>query len=372
MSRQWCTTMLVLGGVSAAVLSSGCDSPQSRAQIEANTRWNRARAQVKAKLASDQFEAGNIEGAAGELSAAHRLDPNNTKLTPLHVRILLAGGKITEADALLEHTRAEQGPDAEIEYLIGVVRQQQQRWDEALEAYQQAVELDQTEVAYVVATAQAWLQLGEPHTALAFLAEKSPRFGWTNAYQAILAECYEQIGNWSAAASSWQRVVYGEGADTEIRARLAEALYRARRYTEAIHAFVELIEEREPDPPAWMRLTLAECYLAEGRNEASREQAQLALRSDPENTHGLRLLARCLAATGEYGSALRVARRALSIDAADPHTLELTAGLAWRCGDRQLALATADRLLGLEPGNAVAQSIVQRTRIPALEDGEQR
>ena len=39
-------------------------------------RWNEARSQVKFKLASDQFAAGNIAAAADELAAAARLTPD--------------------------------------------------------------------------------------------------------------------------------------------------------------------------------------------------------------------------------------------------------------------------------------------------------
>lgn len=354
----------LLVGAVALALSPGCDTTQHRAKQEATLRWNQARAQVKARLAADQFEAGNVDAAAAELAQADRLNPDDPRLAALRVRVSLARGEVARAAQLLEQTRLEGRPQAEIEYLLGVVRQQQERWDDALAAFLRAVGINPEEVAYVVAAAQAWLQLGQPRAALEFLEGQALRFGWTNAYQAALAECHEQVGDWAAAASAWQRVACADNDRTGIRERLAVALYRAGRYGEAIPVFEELLKEGAGQPDGAARLMLAECYLPQGQTTAAREQVQMVLQRDQNNLPALRLLARTWGAVGEYGSALRAAQRALSVAPRDVGTLELAAALAWRAGDDDLAGAMAARLLELDAQNPVARHVLQQAAQP--------
>lgn len=341
----------------------GCQSTQTTAREEAVLRWNEARARVKAKLAADQFAAGNVDAAADELSAASQLQPNNPELVSLRARILLAEGQTDEAGRILEQAEQRDGPDAERAYLLGIVRQQQLRWDEALAAYQQAADLDPSRVDYAVAAAQLWLQLGEPQAALNFLEERERAFIWVPSYQAVLGEAYEQVGNWSAAASAWQRVLYADGGDAPTRRRLAQALVHAQRYVEAIPLLEDLTNETPPESALLDHTLLAECYLAEGRNEAAQLQAQQVLQREPTHVPALRLLAHSLGEAGNHAGALRVARRALGIDQDDILSLELTAALAWRMRDTQLAGRTTKRLLALEPDNRVGQQIVQRLRM---------
>ncbi len=373
-----------LWGTFAVLLSlAGCATWSHTAQKEAARRWSVARAQVKTRLASDQFEAGNVTAAAKEIAEADRLAPNDPEHIPLRVRIWLAEGKLTQAAELLEQARldylraelgqlkpgqAEAEPSrphpgqAEIEYLLGVVRQQQQRSDEALAAYTRAAEIDNTEVSYVVAVVQTLLQLGRSRDALDVLVESAPRFEWTGAYQAALAECHEQLGDWPAAMAAWQRLASAGGPQTETRARLAQAAYRAGRYTDAIPALLELLDDAENGSPTLTRLALAECYLATGQTAAARQQAQAILQRERNNVRALRILARALAADGDYVPALHIAQQALAVDGHDAHTLELTAALAWRAADHKLAASTATRLAALDAQNPVAQRILNQSR----------
>jgi tetratricopeptide (TPR) repeat protein len=182
----------------------GCQAPQREAREQAAQRWNVARAEVKARLAADQFEAGNVRAAADELAEACRLAPDHPEFVPLRAQVLLAEGQTFAAHDLLERTHADGKTQAEIDYWLGVVWQQQQRWEEALTAFRRASGLDPGEVGYLVAATQARLQLGRTAEALQTLTAAAERFGWTEAYQAALAECYEQLGDWPAAAATWQ------------------------------------------------------------------------------------------------------------------------------------------------------------------------
>jgi Tfp pilus assembly protein PilF len=358
LKRTVSVTLLVTGG-----LCGGCATDRPTAQLEANARWNKARADVKVQLAADQFTAGNLDTAAGELATANQLDPENPAVVPLRARILLADGRTREAGQMLEQAHLDQPQDAETLYLLGIVRQQQQHWPAALEAFREAATLAPEDVSYAVAVAQTMLQLGHREEALAYLSDAAPRFDWTSAYQAILAECHEQLGHWSAAASAWQRVSFGREEDAEIQERTATALYRSQRYIEAIPVLEQLVQQRGVLSSKVIRLMLADCCLEVGRATAAREQVERILTDTPEHLPALRLLARCHASNGDYQTALAVVRRALHFDRQDTRSLELGAALAWRLDDKETAGRFVERLLELDVDNPVGIRLQQRLRL---------
>lgn len=348
----------IFAASSLLLTAASCQSLQQVDRQEATRRWNLARGQVKARLAADQFEAGDLRSAASELAEARRLDPNNPAWPALQARIWLAEGRLAETEDLLARTRLEGTAQAELEYLRGVVYQQQQRWDEARTAFTQAMQLNPDEVAYLVAVVQALLQLGQPTEALQLLQSKAARFAWTHAYQAALAECHEQLADWAPAATAWRQVASAANADAGIRARLAHALYRCGRYAEAAVILEDALAGAGDDGQFTTRLLLAKCYLAERRCTAARRQAELAVQRDPQDVAALRLLAQCLAAAGEMEHAARVAQRALALNPDDVTTLELAAAVLSRAGEHDNATALAQRLLERAPDNPIARRLL--------------
>jgi tetratricopeptide (TPR) repeat protein len=380
----------VLLGALVLVTVAGYQNLPKQASREAAQRWNQARAGVKAKLASDQLAAGDIPGAASELAEAERLTPGEARLAPLRARVYLAQGNVGAARALLESARLTGKPQAEVEYLLGVVQQGQEAWEASLTHYLRAAELDAEVAAYHVAAVQVMLQLGRAAEALQYLQARESQLGWTSAYSAASAECYEQVGNWRAAALAWQRVVDGaesgttsepqvfaRGADVSnsappgsdprgadpgmnagarengaqtrtaagIRERWATALHHAGQWADAIPILQTLLLTNETDSPAALRLMLADCYLQVNDLTEAREQVTRVLDGNVQEVRALRLLAQTLAREGQYAEALAAAERALGIAPEHVPTMELAAALAARCGRVELARALATRLM---------------------------
>ncbi len=361
-----------LGIPIALLILGGCQATHQQAKQQATGRWNTVRAQVKAKLAADQLDAGNVADAAGELAEAGRLDPTLTELVPLQARVHLAGGKTHKAQQVLENATLEGPARAEAEYLLGIVWQHRQRWDAALEHFTRASRQAPDEIAYFVAVVQALLQLGQTEQALDQLRFGQEKFGWTGAYQAAWAECHEQLGDWDAAAAAWSRVIGTNATDPGIRERLAMALYQAARLSEATPIFEQLVEEDgtglQPvgsEPSDCLRLALADCLLEDGRIDAAHTHVAAVLRRDEGRAAAWRLLARALAAQGRFERALQAARRALQIDPDNAQSLELAAALASRSGDQELAVTLATHLLERhhDGGNHVARAILSAATV---------
>ncbi len=350
-------TRRVLPPAVAISLLMGCQGPTPTAREQANRNWNLARAEVKARLAADQLAVGNVAGAAAELAEADRLCPDLPGLLPLRARVWLAAGRVEDAAELLAEATARPDASAELHYLLGVAQQQQQQWDAARASFGRAAELDPSQLTYVTATTQAWLQLGQPDVALNWLTRYESRFGWTAGYYAAVAECYEQTGDWPAAANAWRRVLAVPGAGPDLRERLAIALYRADRWTEAADVLHELLSDSTAEHTVGMRLLLADCHLALGRVAEAMTELNGVLRTDPLHAGALCLLARCQAESGRLELAVQTARQAAAATPQDTATLELLAALAWRAGYRDVARDAARQLQALEPGNAVAARI---------------
>jgi predicted Zn-dependent protease len=303
--------------------------------------------------------AGHVEDAASELAEALPLDPTNPALLILQARVHLARGDQHAAHRLLETIETEGPPQAEISYLLGLIEQQRLHWDKALDHFARAAEADPHEVAYVVAIVENLLQLGEVEEAVTFLGSHEDEFGWTSAYQATLAECCEQVDDWSTAAGAWERVA--DAGDVRfVRERLALALYRCGRWPEAITHLQRLLSEAEKQVPVPLQLALAECLLETGQPAAAQGHLSQVLRGDPQNLPALQLLARAYAQQGEPERARRTGERLLQLDPDSLQTLELAAALAFRAGDKTRASQLAQRILQFFPDreNPVAQSIL--------------
>ena len=349
--------LLSLGAVAFLV---GCESSQVRASAESRQRWNDARAEVKLKLAADQLNAGHIADAANEINAAAQLDPTHPALRTLQARLCLAQGDLSTAEQLLRNAPPESTNRGEIAYLLGVIAEQRMRWQEAMERYVEAVQYNPEEIAYVTAIVQLMLQQGKASDALAWLRSQEIQFGWTGAYQAALAECYEQLQDWPHAVSAWRRVADAD-ANADIRERLALALCRAGQWGEAVAQLRSLLDARGDKSQNMIRTSLAECYLHISDPRSAHEQLTYVLRDNPRDPCALRLLACAYARENLFTQAHQAAEQALLAAPGDVNTLEITATMAYRAGRLDRAAELARQITRRNPGseNSLAAGLLE-------------
>lgn len=360
MFREMCLGRLVCRGAIGVLAASGvlacggCASWERHEQVteQAEQHWNVVRADVKARLASEQLAAGNLDQAGQSLDEARRLDPENTKLKIMQARTWIGQGRSDDAQQLLDTIHTDGAQLGQVEYLRGIIDQQRLAWSAALDHFLAAVDADTSEVAYLTAAVQVLLQLGDAESALALLGLHADALDWTPAFNAAAAECYEQMGRWDEAARAWQRVV-DHDEDAEVGERLAIALWRAKRWGEAETALRELLESSEKTPPVTLRLALAECCISQGKTEAARSTLREILADQPQNVAALTLLAQAFVHDGALPEALRACQRGLAAAPANVTLLELAAGLAKRLGDQRRVLRYVERLRHIQPDSPV-------------------
>lgn len=342
--------------------TAGCQAPLTQRKQDAAQHWNRVQARVKAHLAEDRLTAGHVADAGTTIEEALRLNPDDPELRLLAARVRLAQDQVPQAERLLESLPAGGAMGAEREYLRGVIAQQRQRPQEALAFFLRALNEDPHETTYLLAAVQTLQQMDRPEEAIQLLTDHKEHCGWTNAYFAALAECFEQRGDWESAVRCWRKVTGAAAGDRGLRERLAWALYHAGRLSEATEVLLELEREASEDLSDALCVGLADGLLEARRLEEAQRQAGRVLERDARHVPALLVLARVLSRRGEHEAALRVARRALAVQPEAVPALELAAGLALRVGELSLARSLAGRLLGSEP--AADEGSCPRSELP--------
>ncbi len=363
---RWASCAAPAAMMLALSVQSGCHSPatQATARQEAERRWKVARADVKARLAADQFAIGRVEAAALQLAEAQELDPNNLSLKLMEARILLSKGAADRAERILKTLELKPARQAERDYLLGVIHQQRLRWEQAAQCFIAACDRDPHEVAYLAASVQALLQLGHVARAQELLAAHADAIGWTAAYQAAMAECHEQTGDWAEAASAWKRASSTQ-EDPVVLERLALAQYRAGQWERAAATLRSLLRlAGDADQSFNVRLLLAECLLESGQTIAARAELEGLLKTAPSDPRALHLLARVHVEAGDLTRALAIVNAGLATTPHNVPLLELGAVLAYRTGDSKRAACMAHALseaTGSEP-NPIAARVLELTK----------
>lgn len=358
--RSLLTTAL-LGCLMLAIPACQMPSHGRRARRDAEQRWRLSQADVKARLAADRLAAGDIRQASEEIAEARRLAPDNPGLKLLEARTLLAAGRFARARGVLNAITGPTRRGGEVAYLLGVIAQQRNDWDAALDQYLTAARQKPDVPEYVVAAAEVQLQLGRPTEALELLDSCKRRLGFQPAWLAARAECLEQLDRWDEAADTWQRVAGTSDAE-HVSERLALALMRAGDWNRATPLLRRLVQAAGPDEALPLRLALAECLLETGDRDGARRQILSVLEAKPRNLPALRLLARVLAAAGHYRRGLNVATQILDIAPDDTQGLELAAALAYKIGEYDRAARWSRRLACADPHtpNPIASRILAR------------
>lgn len=346
--------------LAALAASAGCQAPATRqqtAQANAEQRWKTARADVKFRLAEEQFQRGQVEAAEVELGAARQLDPESPALKIAHARVLLSRGQTSAAEALLREVAATGFDAGEVEYLLGTAAQQRLAWDRADRHYRSALRHRPDEIAYLSAAVQALLQKGAVEDAGRLLDECRGDMEWQPGYQAALAEQLEAAADWSAAASAWRRAV-GDRTDTDLRERKAIALFRAGQWSVAADELAQLIaadSARDSGVLARMRI---ECLLNLRRFELAEREAQQRVHAVSDDLQARLLLARAAAGQGQFERAWRLAEEVRRASPNDPEMVLVAAALGLRCDRPQ----QAEALLARWPSNTLDPSLADDLR----------
>lgn len=330
-----------------------------RGQNAAESRWNQVRGDVRLSMAREELERGRIEAAAEQLAVLEADEGDPAGLELLRAEIALARGEVGVAERLLREILVEEASNAEAQYLLGAVCEQSDRLSEATAAYRRASALDATKGEYALAAAECLLSMGEGEAASAWLRERgveNPGLSSEAAYQLLTGEAYGAMERWEEAASAYQRAIQGGAEDSQTLSRSMDAQMARGDYGGALEV-IEVLEARLEDPPAWLTMARARCFLETGRAGRARRVLAVLVR-DLDDARAWLMLGEASAKSGDIGGAMGNVKRAIRIDPDSATAHQVLAGLALRAGDAALAIRAAERARQLDPSDALNLTIL--------------
>jgi tetratricopeptide (TPR) repeat protein len=378
--------------------TAGCQTPESRKPTPRES-WDRQRAALKHELSQTELQSGRAREAVRLAGEAVALSPENPAHAELLARAYVAKGDFATARQAIE-VALRVHPDAvELTYLLGATYEHEQKWPEAIAAYQAAARQKPETLEYLVALAEAQAQSGDADAALQTLAAQEPRFGADAAYHATFAELAQQAGRLEDACTAYEKALRLGAAGPQLREALALCQARLGRFdravqnldlvirgggklslaTAATYAGALLSLGRSQKAVDWLTrdalprlgndsdklwLLLARAQSETGATAAALDAAQRATQVAPESDEAFTVLAGLLLAAGRDADARAAVERALRLNPEQPDAWLVLGRCEERRRDRAAAQAAYERALELEPANRTAAALLAQLAGP--------
>ena len=179
--------------------------------------------------------------------------------------------------------------DAFTTYLRGVLASADDRWDEARQWLERALELDADTLPARVALARLHLRFSRYNEALAVAARRDGDTAEDARLESVLGDIYERLDDVQAAERHYQAAIQLKRDDTDAMLALAE-LYRQRNELSRAQRQLRVLLDNDPNHDV-ARESLTFILLSEGKLDLARQEFEdLAQR-----THSPHVAARCKA-----------------------------------------------------------------------------
>ena len=296
-------------------LLGGCNMPKhSKHRAEAYERWSNARARVVTSLAEEYHKTGDLEKARESAAEAVNLDETYIPAIVLLSKVLIEQGHYDKAIEELRIGEVLQKNNPQMAYLLGVALEKRGAHTEAMKHYRKARALDPTNDAYVTASAEVLVAMGQPARALELIQAQLDRRDCSAGVHALAGEVAMMVGMHKKAAWHFQDCLDLEPAAAVAREGLARAHYFAGHYPEAVEALGALAEDEDhKDTSSWVYIMLGDCHLALNRPRQARTALQTATRIAPKTAKIWNALAKAALAVGDIPGAMSAAHKAVTL-----------------------------------------------------------
>ncbi|MCX5685674.1 MAG: tetratricopeptide repeat protein [Planctomycetota bacterium] len=258
--------------VTLAVLAAGCGKLQmDKNREEARQRWSVSRAEMVTRMADAQFQRGEVGRARQSIDDLLRATVPYSPLYVLAARMEADKGDLDAARSFADHAVALDPQSAEARYVLGTVEQTLGHSDRALYVFSEAVRLDPNQSRYALALAEMQVAEGQPEEAVKGLREAAERMSGRAEVHAALGDVLALQKRYGAAAGSFRIALRLEPQRTDIKERLARALYASGEYAEAELMLADLAQVQPDFASGWIHTMRADCMLATGRVAQARE-----------------------------------------------------------------------------------------------------
>ena len=298
-----------------AIMAGGCETHKQN-KTTAAARWDKMSSQMKLTVAQQHFDNGNYTDATKIIGECLKADPNMPQARLLVGKILFVQGQTPQGTTELEKavTLDERLDDGW--YWLGIAAEEKGQTARAYECYQKAINLNGSNVEYILAFARAMVAINKTDEAIMLLRDKMGIFP----------------------------------ADVELKAKCADLLCRRQQYEEAIALYrqaVMLMPQREDIAESFGHC----CILAGQWANASEIFDKLSASCADENKKAvyLQLLGMCLVNAGQYGGAVTSYSKLNAKERDNPKVWLRMGQAALGAGDAERAYAYSRRALAIQP-----------------------
>lgn len=138
----------------------------------AQNDWNRIRAKYKMNMAEQKFQNGRIKDAISIIQEAARLDSQESMYFRSLATYQLEMGNIEQSQQAIDHAKTLGDQTPEIAYIEGILAERQLDTVKALELFRKAVDLNPSNVDYILATTETLVVFNMLDYAVDFLEDK--------------------------------------------------------------------------------------------------------------------------------------------------------------------------------------------------------
>jgi tetratricopeptide (TPR) repeat protein len=372
MRRNFLYRTLVSATLTA--LFTGCAAEHKKFVKSHEEGFASTRLSMLYQAADQQYKVGDLSKCRDSIRGAMEADPKHP-FAPLYVlagRVELEGGSLEVAATDLKKAIELDGKNAEAFYLLGVVYQRWQKFDEAADYYKEAADKKPGEATAVIAEAEMRIALGQLDEAKQFLSDKMFYFEQSAAMRIALARIASLQGDKAGAARNYRDAAMLLPDDKNLQFTYALALVDAGKYSDAS----KILEQLRYDPPVLPKapkaekdaaeneaqaaistkvsllMTLGECYVNLGRPLDARDCFQEAIRAQPTNASAFLSLGKACLMTGDYNLVIEAADRVLRIEPQSVDAMILQAAVQQKqkkWSDSMTTLAGAAKISPKDP-----------------------
>ena len=342
-TRLFRTSLLAAGLAATMLVGCGGSGAYTRqTSIDHMSKMDVMKSATEFDMARQSYFAGDLRKALKRIDRSIAINDQVAKSHVLRGRIQL---EMSELDGALDslHTAETLAPEnVDAHYFLGITYERLTEYEEALQYYKQAAELDPEDAQYVVAVAEVLIDDGRTDEAESYILSRRSNFAHNAGIRQTLGHIALMQNDHARALTMFSEARllapedtdiledlaqtqialgrYGEAAanlgrllkDDEVAARrrdlrhmYARCLVETGRYIDARNIYLSLTEEDEgaADVEAWIGLGNVACIIKDPyRHKAA---ARRILTLAPDREEGYLLYAIYHRRRGEFGDALR-------------------------------------------------------------------
>lgn len=366
-------TQYLLAAACFTPLFFGCNGHSTRADDKQAMvdRYHQVRSGLMNDMAMSQLQTGDLDQAADSVAEGLMIDPNHVGLFILAGRIELERSRLERSyNAFEKAIELITAPDpdnpeepvvlhvgqeeqlAEAHYYRAIVLQRWQRPEAALVSYGKAFSLRGENPSYMLAKAEAMVEIGQVHGALEMIEAHHDHFAQNATVAATLAHLYKMIGEDRKALGLFREASVLDPKNNKVREEYALQLLKVGETATGVGVLENVLKDPTYKNRTDLERKLAQAYAQINQLSRAREiYTGLTKRRNAQVTDWIEA-GKFALNTEDFGAALSIANRITTMNDSRPEGY-LLAGLVWKERGRiDRALAMFDEAAERSPENS--------------------